>query len=82
MRLDENDIAENRLNSIFDGFRGEKYITRLTDQGPVNVYTEEYKYWKNKCYGIFVDMVVDRSDLRRTLTFLIDAHMNVQGVRK
>ena len=30
----------------------------------------------------FVDMVVDRKDLRRQLAFLIDAHMNVTGVRK
>lgn len=30
----------------------------------------------------FVDLIVERKDLRKTLAFLIDGHMNVQGVRK
>jgi acetyl-CoA carboxylase carboxyl transferase subunit beta len=30
----------------------------------------------------YVDLVVDRKDLRKQLAFLIDAHMNVTGVRK
>lgn len=30
----------------------------------------------------FVDLVVDRKELPKTLAFLIDSHMNVQGVRK
>lgn len=60
------------------GFAGARVIEgTLRAKLPEGFQRSEFQLDKG-----FVDMVVERSDLRRTLTFLIDAHMNVQGVRK
>ena len=60
------------------GFAGPRVIEGTIKQKlPDGFQSSEFQQARG-----FVDMIVDRKDLRRTLAFLFDAHMNVQGVRK
>ncbi len=60
------------------GFAGPRVIEGTIKQKlPEGFQKSEFQLQKG-----FVDMVVDRKELRRTLSFLIDGYMNVQGVRK
>lgn len=64
--------------NAYIGFAGARVIEGTIKQKlPEGFQRSEFQREKG-----YVDMVVDRTELKKTLTFLIEAHTNVQGVRK
>jgi len=60
------------------GFAGARVIEGTMRQKlPEGFQRSEFQQDKG-----FVDIVVDRKELKKTLSFLIDAHLNVEGARK